>query len=336
MLLSISSFNQRPNRYWLVALVIATITASLLIASLERHWRSSGYKPAILDSYQLWSAQREQANADKALVFIGASRTQFGIDMQTVKAMLPSWQPVMLAVNGHYPLATLKDLAQDQSFKGTVIVDIDSRGMHLSNREAQQAYVSYYHNRWSPNWHIHRLLLTSWQQHMATARPALGAAPTLVRALDEAPAPHKFNFTLNPDRSGSIHFKGRNTETLAAFFNRGLQQDIERNPPPKPELWLKQLEELADWVAAIELRGGRVIFYEPPVSGGQRTIAAQAYPEAIYWDGVMTEFNFTSLSYRHEPTLTGFKQPDGSHIQAESKPAYTWALINALRNKQLL
>ena len=145
------------------------------LTAVERYWRRLGFTPGVIDSMQLWALQRDHARqaAPRPLVFLGASRTLFGIDMLTVRAMLPGWQPVMLALNGRYPLAALRDLADDDAFRGTVVLDIDSRGLARYNHAAQAEYVDYYHGQWSPSWRWHRQFLNHWQGALAIGNPDL-------------------------------------------------------------------------------------------------------------------------------------------------------------------
>ncbi|HEY7885786.1 MAG TPA: hypothetical protein VIC08_12655 [Cellvibrionaceae bacterium] len=336
MLLSTSSFNRRGQRYWLATGVTAVVLAVVLVAAAERYWRSQGHLPSVIDSAQLWSLHRSRANADEALVFLGASRTQFGIHLPTVQQQLPKVTPVMLAANGRYPLAALKHLAEDGNFNGTVLLDVDARGMALYNRWAQQEYTDYYTLRWSPNWHLHRQLLNSWQQQMAVARPTLGIVPTITRRLGELPAPHRSYTVLESNRTGTIDFNRVNVNDLANHFAVGLENDLTNNPPPSPEQWLAELAPAAQWAKTIAARGGKVIFYEPPVSGRQRSMADAAYPREDYWQRFIDHYQLTGLNYQDEPALLAFDFPDESHVSGDRRPAYTRALIKILQRRGLL
>lgn len=336
MLLSTSSFKQRGRRYWLATGITAAMLAVALVAAVEYYWRGQGHVPTVIDSAQLWSLHRSRANADNALVFLGASRTQFGIHLPTVKQQLPQTTPVMLAANGRYPLAALKHLAEDENFTGTVLLDVDARGMALYNRWAQSEYTDYYNLRWSPNWHLHRALLNRWQQQLAVARPTLGIVPTITRRLGGQPPPHQSYTVLESNRTGTIDFNRVNVNDLANHFARGLENDLTNNPPPSPGQWLADLAPVAEWAKAIKARGGKVIFYEPPVSGRQRSLADAAYPREDYWQRFIDHYQLTGLHYQDEPALLAFDLPDESHVSGATRPAYTRALIDILQRRELL
>ncbi|WP_020208120.1 hypothetical protein [Gilvimarinus chinensis] len=336
MLLSTSSFNKLSTAKCWLQLATLVCTSVFGICWYENVLRTKGYQPAVIDSPMLWSIQRDIANHPNSLVFAGASRTQFGIDLDAVNLMLPGHAPSMLAVNGRYPLATLKHLAESESFDGIVLLDIDARGLHTSNHLAQEAYGDYYQDQWSPNWKIHRMLLTQWQKNMALARPAHSLSAILVRAISNAGPPFRFHSFIHSNRSGYIDFDLVNNKDLADHFAQGLAQDLENNPPPPPEKWLGALTRVAQWVSAIESRGGSVIFYEPPVQARQKALADTAYPRDNYWDAFINQHQFSGITFRDVPELQKFDLPDESHIAKKDKTAYTRVLISTLIEKQFI
>ena len=241
------------------------------LTAVERYWRRLGFTPGVIDSMQLWALQRDHARqaAPRPLVFLGASRTLFGIDMLTVRAMLPGWQPVMLALNGRYPLAALRDLADDDAFRGTVVLDIDSRGLARSNHAAQVPYVRYYHDQWSPSWRWPRQFLNHWPGALAIGNPDLAIVRVLQRRAAGQPRPELPTHTTAPDRDSRLDFSRVDAAVLAAGFERGLRDALQVNPPPPVAQWQADLAELPGLIARIRQRGGDVIFYTPPVSGAQ-------------------------------------------------------------------
>ena len=167
------------NSRWLLTwLLAAAITVAGWLA-FETYWRGRGYQPTVMDSMDLWSLNR--ARAVKAapplrVALLGASRIQYGLSPSVFRDEARGTDPIMLAVNGHYPFAALRDLAMDEKFKGVAIVGIDSRGMDKRVWEMQEKYVQQYHHDWSPSREVHRRLLTYVQQHAIAARPELAVA----------------------------------------------------------------------------------------------------------------------------------------------------------------
>lgn len=336
MLLSTSSFEHKPLKHWLISGLLALISAAALVAAAEYYWRQAGFEPRILDSAMLWSVERRRANQDNALVFVGASRTQFGIHPPTAAKLLPNHQPIMLAMNGQYPLSTLRNLAQDENFTGTVLLDVDARGMNKLFWWMQQAYVDYYEHQFTPNWHIHRLLLNVWQEHLVIARDAMSLSQTFARLIDTGRQPWRPNYTLDANRAGHLTFSDASARNLAKNFGDELEQFYLDYPPPSADEWLNELAVMAEWIQAIEARGGKVILYEPPVSGRQKSVANSYMPKADYWDKLVSTYQLTAINYQDEPKLQGFDQPDESHIAGDQRDEYTAQLIQLLIDKNLI
>ncbi len=342
MLSSTSSSNSapapRPRRRWWIVLVSAILVASLIVAATEIHWRRLGYRQNILDSAALWSIQRGRVYSDNRipLAILGASHIEYGIDMKLLKQLLPGYRPVMLAQNGHYPLATLDDLAADQRFHGVVLCDIDARGLASYYHDAQQAYVDYFHRQWSPSWYVHRVLLTHWQRDMVIAMPDFGAVVAIKRVLGALAGPWRSPTAFHADRSGDIDFTQADRAGLTRSFVDGIRSDLREHPPQGSTLWLAGLEPVVASVAAIRKRGGTVIFVQTPTSGELHALEDAAYPRAVYWDRLSAVTGAAAIDSDDVPGWKSFRLPDGSHVDMHDKAAYTQALVDALIERGLV
>lgn len=335
---STSSFERYRECRWGLVGVLSVVVAIACVAAFEMYWRGLGYGAGIIDSPQLWALERDKAigNDGKTLVLLGASRTQYGFDMNVLASALPAYRPVMLAVNGRYPLAALRSLAADKRFAGVVLCDVNARGLSRSNHPAQQEYVDYYDTQWTPAWRLHRILLNSWQRLMAVSRPELGLPGGVRTWLGGGAMPWRPNFRLYRDRSGDLDLARGDASGLADYFAGELARSIESNPPSAPDIWLRDLQPVADWVAAIRRRGGEVIFFESPVSGRQRQLEEQAYPRERYWDRFVALVGGPSLNYADVPALATMRLPDESHVDLGDKAGFTLAVVDALRSRGLL
>jgi len=323
---------------WVAIYVVAILVALSLLVAVEGYWRERGYQPALIDSKDLWSQQRDQLShhGGRALVFIGASRTLYGVDLPYIRNHWPEYTPVMLAINGHYPLNMLGSLAQDEEFKGTVVVDIDARGLSKYNHGMQDPYIEYYTRMWSPARKAHRLLLNYWQEYMVIAGSKFGLAESLSRLMGRGEMPHPVNSTIDRDRNSALDFSVVDANALASNFAQGLRTDIELNPPPLPEEWLADLAHVAGWVERIHRRGGQVIFYTPPVAGAQWSLAEAAYPRRLYWDALMVRYGFNNLVAEDIAEMKNIKLPDESHMDRRDKAEYTRLLFEALHARKYL
>lgn len=329
---SISSSDSGQGRRWLTAWIVAIVLAVAICAGVEAHWRALDYRPNILDSRQLWSQQRERVDRGTgiALALLGASRTEFGIDPKRLRERLPSYRPVMLAVDAHYPLATLRDLATDEEFRGVVLCDLDAVGYLRAYWDMQQPYVDYFHKQWTPSWNLHRHLLTDWQRTAVIANPAFGWKASLMHAFDGGQPFHDY-IRYYANRSGDIDYRQTDPESTKRHFAATMEGNIARLPPHDPQRWLADLAPLHAWIAAIDARGGSVIFYQSPIGGLQRDAMRSVFPPAEYWDRLITAFPEAHfLDADDVPELAAFRLPDDSHMDYRDKPAYTDALAATL------
>ena len=330
-----SSNRTEAQRGWL-ALLLAGLIWLTGVLLFDGYLRDQGHLPSIIDSSQLWAQERSRTDGSDAVVFIGASRTLYGIDLRTAGEVIPGSKPVMLALNGAYPMATLKALADDTGFNGTLLVDVDARGLSESNWDAQSAKNHYFEQDWTPNWAIHRRLLNALQRHWVFLTPRLGVFPLLKSAITEAPAPFLAHDTLSAQREGFLNFDRVSATGLSEMFRVGLIEDLALHPPPSEAHWLHALAPVKQWVKQIEARGGRVIFFVPPVSGHQATLAEAAYPFARYWQRFITEYGLQGWHYRESDVFTALDLPDNSHVDASQKAEYTRLLLMELKGRGLL
>ena len=322
---------------WLGAGLLALIVWAAGAIAYEQHLRSEGHLPTVIDTPQLWAQERGRVYGDQALVFIGASRTLYGIDLDTVEAMVPQSNAVMLALNGRYPLATLQALAEDVDFTGRLLVDVDARGLTEYNWDAQAERNRYFANDWTPSWYVHRRLLSPLQRHWVSLNSRLGWLPMSKSLLEIAPPPFVAHDALSARREGYLDFDRVDAAGLAQMFKADLERELEEHPPPPAEAWLKMLAPVSDWVRRIEARGGRVVFFVPPVSGYQATLVEAAYPRARYWQRFIDQYQLRGWHYLDdEELLDEITLPDDSHVDAAQKAAYTQRLLDNLQREGLL
>ncbi len=322
----------------LIALIIALVVAGSTLFGIERHWRNRGYTPIIVDAHDLWSLQRAKASSStlRPLVFLGASRTLYAIDRDTVRARLPQLEPVMLAMDGRYPLATLRDLAADENFRGIVVCDIDAAGFAAPSLEMQKPAVDFYRHDFSPSRAVHRLLLNHWQLKAVIARSDFSLLRTTVRWWNGEGEPFRPYQWLDRRRFGSIDYERGDRDAQ----KRELVRNLERFGGHLPHIpfaeWWPQVEAANIWVRKIQARGGEVIFYAAPTSGQRRWAEEDWFPRAEYWDKMVASTTAKTLLALDVPTLRDFPLPDDSHVDYRHKPAYTKALLDALIDRELI
>lgn len=323
----------------LVALSLSLITTLIAVSCYESYWRSHNYQPSIIDSDDLWATQRSQVyRHDKIpLALLGASRTLYAIDRDVFRQRLPGYEPIMLAINGKTPVATLRDLAKDKNFKGFVICDIDGQGLGKNTWEMQQPEVDNFHKNWTPSRALHRRLLNLWQARMVIARTDFSLLRAAVRWWNDESEPWHPHFWVSRHRDGFLDFTLTDPTTPRRALEANLATWKDKIPGAgQREDWLRNLQEIRSWVNLIQARGGEVIFYSPPISGLHREMEERIYPRTQYWDELAPRTGAISLHADDEPALRNFPLPDETHIDYREKTRYTQLLVDALVRRELI
>ncbi|MEZ5463663.1 MAG: hypothetical protein R3F22_00255 [Lysobacteraceae bacterium] len=330
---STSSSERRWGWIWLAALLL---TAGVILTA-DRYWRGRGFEGRLLDNAALWSIQRDRVYGTDPLplVFLGASRTQYGFDMKRLRELAPGYKPLMLAVNGLYPMAVLRDLAEDESFRGVVICDVELFAFWPEFRDVQQDYVDYYHRQWTPSWRIHRHVLNYWQEATVLGDPRFSWLSALRYATGKD-EPFRDYALLHRNRSGDIDYQRIDTEASKRHFAETAEGNLARMPYHNPEQWLASLDVVFDWVARIEARGGKVIFYRSPVSGLQESITDTRFPPGQYWSRFLSINPVPILDANAVPALDRFELPDDSHLDFRDKAKYTETWLQVMQQRGLL
>ncbi len=333
------TFNSNHSlRAWLITITGALALLLVLLWQYQAYWRNQGYRSQIQDTQQNWALQRLRASliGHRALVFAGASRTLYGIDLPSVQQQLPSWRPVMLAVNGHYSYALLEDLANDPLFRGVLILDIDARGLARNNHAALHPYLETYHREFSPSRAVHQYLVRYLQHRLIFMDRKFGWVSATGRLLQNAAPPAQDNTSIDIHRNARLDLAQANGPGLAAWFHEAVEDDLHANPPSPASQWLADLSAVPGWVDAIRRRGGDVIFYVPPVRGMQAELAERYFPRKAYWNAFIEAYGLKGLDAEDIPAASQFDLPDESHIDYRDKPAYTRVLLQALLQRGLL
>lgn len=332
---STSSSSPRWGLAWLLALGLT----ALALGALEWRWRALGHVPGVVDSKALWAIQRDGAQVQDAVpvLLLGASRIQAAVDPALLDQLAPGHRHFMLAVNGRYPLAVLRDLAADESFTGVVVLDVEANAFLPRFVDLQQPWVEYWHRDYTPSWRWHRQLLTHWQQTSLLADPRFSAVASL-RHLVRGTKPQVDYVRRRAHRGTEIDYARTDTVAARAHFRKSLANDIAawRALRPDPATWLADIEPVFDWARRIEARGGRVVFYQSPLHGTHAELWDAVYPPADYWDHFVATSPFPVLDGRAEPTLQAFELPDDSHLDAHDKAAFTRAWLALMHARGVL
>ncbi|MFI5336870.1 MAG: hypothetical protein ACHQ5A_08805, partial [Opitutales bacterium] len=120
---STSSFDRViPVLPWGGIVLAVTLLTGAAVVAWEVHARSAGYIPTLNDTNDVWADRREAVQPD-SIVIIGDSRALFDTDLDEIEKGLGK-RPVQLALVGSCAYPILANLADDETFHGTVICSL--------------------------------------------------------------------------------------------------------------------------------------------------------------------------------------------------------------------
>ena len=286
----------------------------LSLAATEARLRWMGYTPSVIDDRALWSYHRQSIEgADgKTLVLLGGSRMQLGVSLETLRSSGTRQRVAQLAVDGTFPLAALRDLAEDSQFSGLVLCSLLEPAFEPQNWDGQQPWVEYYRREFKVTTGLKRVFSGVLQQHFV---------------LTNSRKPKYLTTAF--DRSRSADYSGvdlaAHRQIRLAAGNR-----MFRAERCSSRAWLNRAATAESYVRAIQRRGGDVVFIRFPSSPPLYRLEQRRYPRREFWDRYARMTRATMLHFQDIPRWRQFDCPDFSHLDQTDKVAFTQTLVELL------
>lgn len=342
-----------PALRWKGILEVTLILVVAATLAWELGARAHGYRPSLNDTPDLWAEQRAKVQPD-SLVLIGTSRLLFDTDLDVLEQQLGQ-RPVQLALAGSSPFPVLADLAKDESFHGTLVVDIvpamflapaGSPPYEVSQKALRRHQEWNYAQKWS-----HRLGMVL-EEHVAFLKQE---DLTLKQLLKRLPIPDRANAQVSPPLPPYFytvdHDRRARMFPEAAIAGSPLQQRVANGwlplftmpPPPSfiPADKFQQLmmqavdqrfQETAKHIATLRARGTKVVFVHMPVQGPLVQKEEAIVPFAYAWGRLLKENGVPAIDTHDIPELTTFRLPEWSHLSAPDSVEFTKRLAPHLQH----
>lgn len=354
-------FHERvvPTKPWPAMFAVVVVLLVAGFAAWEQQVRAMGYGPAYDDTPNLWAEQRARARGvgPEQIVFVGASRTLFDMDLEVFRDATGGPMPIQLATVGSNPMIILADLAADPSYAGTTIVGIVP-GLLAAGGGPPVAMPKKF-VRHAAKWSLadrSELQFSLWlQPRLALLNESDLTLPALLEdALDLPPRPGVYA----PELPGYLaaldrHRQARMVDAIAD--DPAAMHEIQQiwvplfSPPPKPsvfsdEQWAKMLADgldanilsVVNSVRSITARGGKVIFSRLPSSGTVRELEREHTPRTLVWDPLLRETGAPGIHFEDYPELSDFECPEWSHLRAADAVEYSRRMVQILQREGLL
>lgn len=346
MLSSTSSFDRAlPAFRWRRTAALTGCMVLLFTGAWEGHVRSRGYRPGLNNTDGLWALQRERATGD-ALVVIGDSRTRFDIDPDAWQKASGGQRPLLLGIDGGTARPILKDLADDPSFKGTVVCNVleilfyAPAGIGIERADAR---LKYYRNRTVAQVASDYLAI-GLEKNLAFLQKddlSLGAM------IDNLPVPNRTGAMVPPKMPPQLGFTGEDNSCKMAGFleNDPTHQAYVKNiwkgiiwPIPGLPLPMRDqmIEDVKKDIDRIQARGGKVIFIRLPSTEEYRAKEEEKCPRKEFWDTLLERTGAPGIHFEDHAELTGFKCPEWSHLCAKDATVFTERLVRVMKTQGLI
>lgn len=328
--MSSSTFSSRPipRGHWGLTWVLTALLFAGAIAAMEHAWRRYGLVPSVADSKELWSYERDRVYPGwrKKLVLVGGSRLLCDADLDVLSDRLPGYDIVQLSLLGATPIATLRDLADDERLHdASILVDVAEHALERKYRQDQQPWVSYYHHRANLTGDLEIRVSALLRSRLIMADPSVGFGNLVTGHL-----PKRDYVTYGADRSCRSDYSLVDAAKARAERTARVKSWFAENVPPDPAHWIVEASEVDPMVARLTARGNRVAFLRPPTTGEHWTLDSQHYPRKDYWNVWSAQLSVPTIYFKDVPGLDQFDAPDGSHLDNKDIPMFTECLVEAI------
>lgn len=326
------------------------LTLVLVITSLiswELYVRNKGFDTSFDDDPSLWADKRKMVYEpqDKSTVFIGSSRIKFDLD-------IPTWEnttgdhAIQLACVGSTPIPVLENLANDENFKGRLVIDVTEILFFSTappNAATPEKNIKFYKDRTPAQKASFMLsrILESNLVFLDKERLSLNAELSNLRIPNR---PDVFEFPIFPPDFGRVRFN-RQEYMTERFVADTVQQNqvkgiweffrkISKEPPASGSKLDSILSVVKTSTDKIKARGGVVLFVRTPSSGPFLMGEKMGFPREKYWDRLLSFTGCTGIHFADYPAIAHFECPEFSHLSQPDAIIFTNHFINIVSQEK--
>lgn len=327
--------------------ILALILVLVFTSFWEYFWRSRGFPVSYEDNEALWAQHRAQVYKpfDNSTVFIGSSRIKFDLDIPTWEK-LSGEDVVQLAFVGTNPTPVLENLANDEKFKGKLIIDVTEElffsPMPQYLKSAREG-IDYY-NKWTPSQRMSELINYQVESRLVSMEESRFGLDDLLKDFQLPDRKGVFSFPRFPKQFGLTH-ANRQDYMLPIFLKDTSLQiwqtriwtgfgliDTTRKGIGGDTL-LAVFKQVKAYIDKIKSRGGKVLFVRTPASGPFEYASKITHPRSKYWDPMLAYTQTDGIHYSDYPGTDHFICPEWSHLTPADAIIYTTGLVKTLKEK---
>lgn len=334
---STSSSNTRlpsASYRWIWLCAIGLFVLSLF--AIELSLRAIGRTTKLLDSDMLWSQFRHDVytrDGEKALVVVGSSRFQLGLDGAALAAAFPDYRVVNLSRGGRFSFEVLRDLCLDEAFDGLILCDasVDMMMPVADERRSGREMVAFYRRfrtELMPERRLEDFLKRKVHEYLVSIDESMMLRNLIETRFEVLPS---FG-SMNKERFVDAYYLDSLDEEQLVERRRDRARFSHARLLEPEEFRAKIVTEVARSVSTLQKRGGDVVFVRMPTTGEVLRKQSEAYPRSLYYDVMVMSSGATSVHFANYPELSRFECPDDSHIDATDKTEFTRALCSIIKS----
>jgi hypothetical protein len=314
---------------WLFAAVFFAVLLSLS----ESAWRGWGWRPTVRDLDAIWPLHRAIATSDgDRVILAGASRAQLGLSHRVLRQHFPRKRIANLTGYGRCPNSTIRWLSNERFIEAgdLVIISLLERclGRESSNEQQELLARSDRPNaleRTADAW-----LGAQLDGRLVSRHPQLGVRRFLYGMV--LPETRVVQWLADAKPSREIHARfdtidlaaHREKEVVARAKARVALSDLEISA---------EIRSLTAHLDRLVEHGAQVVVVRMPVDEHFWKLDERDYPREQYWDSLAAATRATTIHFQDHRELQAFRLPDGTHLDAAERDAFTARLLEVVERQ---
>ncbi len=331
------------------AALLALVLIIVFFSFWEYYLRSLHPGVSYDDGPEMWTAKREEVYqpADKATVFIGASRHKYDIDVNTWQS-LTGEKVIQLAFEGTSPMPMLDDLANDSLFKGKLMIDI-TEGLVFSTFPPNMQRINKalaYRKKVTPaqrfSFKVNHLL----ESKLVFLDRDYYSLNAMLNKTGIPPRPGVFVEPFFPMEFSRVNFDRQDWMTDKFLQDTNIQNMVKGNwvffskmaaqmPPETQKAVDSIFTVIKTDVDKITARGGKVLFVRSPSSGPYYEGEKMVFPREKLWNRILTTTGSPGIHFEDYPSLAHFQCPEFSHLKPADAVEYTRGLVGVIEQQKI-
>ncbi len=319
-------------KVWLLVLLVVCV----VLGAMEWFWRQHDITPGVRNTPENWALEvnrwLEHEEDNQAIVLLGSSRIQCGVDPDLLSSSLHDVSVYNLSIGGTRSLDALEFLAEQPAFKGVVVVEIWP--LVQLGQQDQTPYLE----KWklfvngfeqpTASQHLEARFDRALESRMRLLHGELNLNQVATRVLRTRKVLYPLESMLE-NRYTPLDFKRHDPVRVLRTEQKHKAQfgEMERLDEESLRAVLDRFEQASNKLRA---RGTRVVFFHPVVSGKTREREDEIFDTTQPWFGRLEQMSDEVVMYAEFDELNTLTCPDEIHLDRSQVSLQTNILAQEL------